>query len=65
MIYQYRCPEHGTFEVEQSIHEEHKANCPKCGKWGRRVYFGFSSYHDNPKPLYHKNGSYEDPPINI
>ena len=63
MEYMYRCEEHGTFEVEQSIHEEHKADCIVCGGPTTRVYNILAHYHDNPKPLYHKDGSYEDPPI--
>ena len=38
MIYEFKCEEHGIFEVRQSIFAEHKANCPKCGKISHRVF---------------------------
>ena len=31
-IYGYKCPEHGEFEIFQSMTEEHKAPCPECGR---------------------------------
>ncbi len=60
MIYEFRCPTHGTFEVKQPLHAEHKAGCPKCGQPAQRVYNTLNHYWDNPKPLYHKDGSYEE-----
>jgi putative FmdB family regulatory protein len=38
MLYQFKCREHGTFEVSQPILSEHKADCPECGKECQRVY---------------------------
>ena len=38
MLYEFKCNEHGLFEVEQSINEEHKANCPECGKPAQRIF---------------------------
>lgn len=38
MIYQFKCPRHGTFEVNQPMLVEHKTVCPKCGTEGQRVY---------------------------
>ncbi len=37
-IYEFRCKEHGRFEVKQSINDVHRAKCPKCGKQGERIY---------------------------
>jgi len=70
MIYQFRCRYcisiicNGLFEVEQFIHEEHKANCPECGEPGQRVYNKLGHYYNNPKALFHEDGSYEEAPIN-
>lgn len=60
VIYQFRCPTHGLFEVEQPMLSEHKANCPKCGQPAQRIYTPTGHYWDNPKPLYHEDGSYEE-----
>ena len=38
MLYEFKCPEHGVFEVRQAITKEHKANCPKCGTPAIRQY---------------------------
>ena len=38
MIYQYKCGEHGEFEVSQPITAEHVANCPECGEPAQRVF---------------------------
>ncbi len=38
MFYQFRCNEHGEFEVEQPLLAEHKATCPECGKEGQRIF---------------------------
>ena len=51
MIYKFKCPEHGIFEVNQRIMTEHKAYCPICGILGSRVYqslpfqFGKADYN--------------------
>ena len=39
MLYQFKCDECDCqFEVKQSIYEEHRANCPQCGKEAQRIY---------------------------
>ena len=38
MKYDFKCKEHGWFEVEQSITEEHEANCPECHKPAQRIF---------------------------
>ena len=38
MLYEFRCPEHGSFEVNQPITAEHRLYCPKCGVECQRVY---------------------------
>ena len=39
MRYIFKCKEHGQFEVEQRIHEEHVAKCPECKVYAQRVYY--------------------------
>ena len=60
MLYEFKCSEHGLFEVKQSIYEEHTAKCPKCNTEAKRVFCIPRHYYDNPKPLFHKDGSYEE-----
>ncbi len=61
MTYEFRCQSCNLqFEVRQPIHEEHKAKCPKCGGLAQRLYHAPAHYYDKPKPLYHKDGSYEE-----
>ena len=60
MVYVYKCKDHGIFEVKQHILDKHIAYCPSCGKRGDRLLFPVGHYYDNPKPLYHKDGSYEE-----
>ena len=36
MRYQFKCC--GEFEINQPIYEDHRANCPKCGKEARRIF---------------------------
>ncbi|KKN75200.1 hypothetical protein LCGC14_0383590 [marine sediment metagenome] len=60
MIYQFRCPMHGLFEVEQPMHQTHEALCSICQSPTWRVYSPLAHYWSNPKPLYHKDGSYEE-----
>ena len=38
MIYQFRCKEHGEFEVNQPMLSEHKTDCPECSEPCQRVY---------------------------
>jgi putative FmdB family regulatory protein len=38
MKYEYKCQKHGTFEIKQSLFEEHKADCPECGLTAQRIY---------------------------
>ena len=38
MIYEFKCKEHGLFEVTQPMLAEHKADCPKCGASCQRIY---------------------------
>ena len=51
MIYIFRCPSHGKFEVKQPIHQTHEAICPICNGPTQRIYtplpfmFGRSDYH--------------------
>ena len=55
-LYEFVCHEHGSFEVEQPMLAEHKANCPVCKKPARRIFtplpvhWGFtlteSSHHE-------------------
>ena len=37
MIYQFKCQEHGVFEVEQLMLSQHRAKC-QCGAEGQRIY---------------------------
>ena len=61
MTYEFACGGcQNHFEVEQPITAEHRADCPKCGIQAQRVYSKVGHYWDNPKPLYHKDGSYEE-----
>ena len=41
MVYEFKCKEHGTFNIEQSILDEHKLKCPTCGAECKRVYSTF------------------------
>lgn len=59
MTYEFSCCGE-VFELEQPMMEEHKAVCPKCGKPAQRVFSGLGFYWDKPKPLYFKDGSYEE-----
>lgn len=37
-LYEYSCPEHGSFDEFQKMHTEHRARCPKCGQVARRNF---------------------------
>ena len=57
MLYEYRCPSHGAFEVSQSFHSEHKeADCPQCGNKGQRIYSSFEWMWANS--VFRPDGSY-------
>lgn len=61
MIYGFRCISCNIqFEVQQNITDEHTARCPECGKSAQRIYYPVGHRWDNPKPLYHEDGSYEE-----
>lgn len=60
MTYEYRCPEHGTFEREEPIAAEHRADCPECGAPAQRIYHPVGMYYGHPAPLFHEDGSYEE-----
>jgi len=38
MQYDFKCQEHGEFEVSQPIMAEHTASCPECGVTAQRVF---------------------------
>lgn len=38
MFYEYECGTHGVFEVQQGMHDVHKASCPRCGDEAKRIY---------------------------
>lgn len=62
-VYEFKCLNcliH--FEVKQAIHDEHIANCPECGHPTHRIFTSPKWYYSNPEPLFHKDGSYEEPP---
>ena len=59
MIYQYKCKEHGMFEVRQRMEEKHKANCPKCGQFAQRLYSDVIHYW--PDCLWNPDGSKQSP----
>ena len=61
MWYEFECPScKELFELKLSVHEGHEAKCPKCDTQAQRIYTYVGHYYDNPKPLYNKDGSYED-----
>jgi len=55
MIYLFKCWEHGTFEVEQRMMEEHKYICPYCGYTAQRIYTALPFQFG--KADYNKDGS--------
>ena len=59
MIYQFKCSQHGYFEVRQGILEEHKAWCPLCFREGERIYSDVIHYW--PDVLWNKDGSKQSP----
>ena len=63
MTYEFECPEHGRFEVNQPIMVEHKATCPVCGKEAQRRYFMPQWFYDKPRTLFDKRGNYREDPF--
>lgn len=43
LTYLFECSEHGRFEVKQPMLDEHKANCPVCGKPAQRIFTPFDT----------------------
>ena len=43
MVYEFRCDPCGEmFQEDQSPHQEHRADCPRCGLGARRLWSSFS-----------------------
>ena len=38
--YEFKCPEHGIFEVRQPMMAKHEAVCPTCKRPAQRVFSG-------------------------
>ncbi len=58
-LYQYNCPADGVFEQKEAMLQDHVASCPECSGPTTRVYSLQGWIYDHPKPLWHKDGSYE------
>uniref|UniRef100_A0A6M3K6F2 Putative regulatory protein FmdB zinc ribbon domain-containing protein n=1 Tax=viral metagenome TaxID=1070528 RepID=A0A6M3K6F2_9ZZZZ len=56
MLYQFKCKEHGEFEVSQPMLSEHKANCPECNLPAQRIYLPHQ--HMWAGSVFRPNGSY-------
>ena len=50
MIYEYECPQCGTFEVVQSIHDEALTKC-QCGQLIERIVTGGLGFRGEPKTI--------------
>ena len=37
-LYDYKCAEHGVFELQQKMVSHAKAKCPHCGKTSKQVF---------------------------
>ena len=59
MIYQFRCPAHGKFDVRQGMMETHEAICPICNGPAQRIYLPLIHYW--PDVLWNKDGSKQSP----
>lgn len=59
MVYLFRCPAHGEFEVEQGMMETHEALCPICDSPTQRIYTPLMHYW--PDSLWHADGSKQSP----
>jgi putative FmdB family regulatory protein len=65
MLYKFRCPEHGAFEVSQPMAADHKAACPVCRQPAQRIYGPYNGHFNINKPVYalfDKHGNYEECP---
>ena len=56
MIYEFKCCK--TFEVNQPMLAEHKADCPVCGKEAQRIYNSPDWIWSNV--LYRPDGSHRE-----
>jgi len=59
MIYIFRCSQHGQFEDNQPMNQEHIANCPVCSQPTQRVYLPLDYYW--PNDLWNPDGSRQSP----
>jgi len=50
-IYEFECPEHGSFEVLRTLGSPETESCPKCDKESRRLIspIGFFRIHHTEK----------------
>ena len=46
--YDFKCAEHGMFEVIQSMNDSHVATCPACGKVADRIFYPITFKGDLP-----------------
>ena len=61
MLYEFICPKcHKLIVEEQPMQAEHKAFCMECGVRAERKYSPLGHYWDKPKPLFHRDGSFEE-----
>jgi putative FmdB family regulatory protein len=58
--YQYSCSVDGGFEQKEPMMQDHFASCPVCAGPATRVYSLQGWIYDHPKPLFYKDGSYEE-----
>lgn len=47
-FYGFKCAIHGEFEIFQSIHAVHIANCPQCKRVSERVFYPLALHGDLP-----------------
>lgn len=57
--YDFRCDQHGVFEVKQEMLQVHRTVCPKCGEYAQRIYTPVIHYW--PDVLWNKDGSKQSP----
>ncbi|KKN76440.1 hypothetical protein LCGC14_0369490 [marine sediment metagenome] len=58
MLYEFRCPGHGTFTLKQGILSDHVARCPECDCPAQRIYSPFRWGQGNP--VFRPDGSYRE-----